>query len=220
MLFLLLAWPAALSVQAARAPEPSPSSSVEQIARFQVGVGGLFGAPFGDLGHVVGRTGGVGFEFAYRFSRAPLVVGFEGQIQQYSTVSTLGTVTGIDPPVVITSPVSNASLGGYVVTRLERRHGLIRPYTDGVIGINYVCARCAGSDDDTPEVLKTRTLGVGLGGGVALRLGANVENRDEFMLDVRVRYLHAPSADYLMDNLTVASASTNMLQVYVGLLVF
>jgi hypothetical protein len=197
----------------------SPPVSVDEEQagrRFQIGAGGLFGHPSGELGDVVGWTGGVGFEFAYRVRNAPLLLGFEGQLQQYSTVSTLGIVSGVSPPAVIDGPTAVATFGGYFLTRLQRHGGRIRPFADGVIGL--VCSVCG--DDKKTATIKNRTLGIGLGAGVSVRWGHNKDNGDIFGLDLRLRYKHAGPANYLTNNLDVLRVPTNMLQGYVGLVVF
>ncbi len=185
--------------------------------RFQIGVGGLFGHPSGELGDVVGWTGGVGFEFAYRFRNPPLLLGFEGQLQRSSTVSTLGIGSGVSPPAAIDGPTTVASGGGYFLTRFQRHRGRMRPFVDGVIGLDSVCSVC---DDKKTATINNRTLGIGLGAGVSVRWGTNKDNGDIFGLDLRLRYKHAGAANYLTNNLDVLRVPTNMLQGYVGLLVF
>lgn len=198
----------------------SPPVSVDEEQagrRFQIGVGALFGHPSGELGDVVGWTGGVGFEFVYRFRNAPLLLGFEGQLQQYSTVSTLGIGSGVSPPAVIDGQTTVASGGGYFLTRLQRHRGRIRPFVDGVIGLDSVCSVC---DDKNSATINNRALGIGLGAGVSVRWGTNKDNGDIFGLDLRLRYQHAGPANYLTNNLDVLRVPTNMLQGYVGLVVF
>jgi hypothetical protein len=124
----------------------------------------------------------------------------------------------VSPPVVIDGPTGVASLGGYFLTRLQRHRGRIRPFADGVIGLNYVCSVCG--DDKKTGTIETRALGIGLGAGVSVRSGDNKDDGDIFGLDLRLRYMHAGPADYLTNSLDVLRVPTNSLQGYVGLIIF
>jgi hypothetical protein len=86
-----------------------------------------------------------------------------------------------------------------------------------VIGLDSVCSVC---DDKKTATINNRTVGIGFGAGVSVRWGTNKDNGDIFGLDLRLRYKQAGPANYLTNNLDVLRVPTNMLQGYVGLVVF
>jgi hypothetical protein len=108
--------------------------------RFHIGVGGLFGVPFGTLREVVGLTGGVGFEFAYRLPFVPMLLGFDGELWQHST----------------DARALNSDLAGHLLVRIQRSTGSFRPDADAVIGLDYIATYVQGVE--TP-VLETRVRG-------------------------------------------------------------
>jgi len=197
----------------------APIAAANDAGGFQLSVGMVAGKPWNEVGEAVGWVGGVGAEFSYALRRAPLVIGVETQFQQMSNVSTTGTVIGVEPPVVVERALANASFAFYALTRFQQRRGTVRPYIDGVIGANYICARCSGGEG-VAAVAKTMALGFGGGGGATVALFRSSSNSDRFALDLRVRYMHASTADYLTNDLTVVSARSHMLQMYIGILVY
>ena len=171
----------------------APVTQESAAARFSVGVGGLFGVPFGTLREVIGLTGGVGFEVAYSLPFAPMLLGFDGELWQHSTdISAL-----------------NSDLAGHLLVRLQRSTGSFRPYADAVIGLDYIATHV--QDVESP-VLETRALGLGVGAGVTRRLSAT----NPVSLDLRARFRHASAADMLSRDLVRTKVRTRVFVMYGG----
>ena len=183
----VLLWLGQANAQPVQVTERAPE-------RFQIGVGGLFGVPFGVLHDVVGLSGGVGFEYLYRLPFAPvLLFGFNGELWQHSS----------DPNAL------NSDLAGHLIVRFQRPAGSLRPYADFIIGLDYIAAHVK---DVESAVLETRALGLGVGGGLTRLLS----EAHPVSIDLRARFRYASPADILSAGLVRPNVRTTMLTLYVG----
>lgn len=158
-----------------------------------IGAGGLVGVPFGTLRGTVGMTGGVGYEFAYRLPWVPILLGFNGEFWQYST----------------DAGAMNSAIAGHLLARFQRSGGTVRPYAEGLIGVDYIATFQRGVER---PLVETRALGLGIGAGVTRTLSES----NGLSLDVRARYRSASAATFISTDLRQVKARTRMLTVYIG----
>jgi hypothetical protein len=186
----------ALPAAGSQTPDPPLVASVTEGQvdnRFHIGIGGLFGVPFGTLREAVGLTGGIGYEFAYRLPSVPILLGFDGELWQHSTDAS----------------ALNSVLAGHLLVRFQRATGTMRPYADSIIGLDYIATHTQGVDR---AALETRALGLGIGAGVTRTLSAS----NHVSLDLRARYRRASAADFLSSDLVRTRTRTRMFTVYAG----
>jgi hypothetical protein len=170
--------------------------SHEAAAHPRVGAGGLFGLPGGLFGETVGRTGGIGFEFAYRWPDTPVWFGFDGELWQHS----------------IAPRAMNGTAAGHMLVRLQRPTGNSRPYVDVVVGVHHIATYIRGSEE---PMFETRAFGVGAGLGIARTV--SISNRMAY--DLRARYLHAYEAVFVSVDGVALQGRTMMVALYAGLAV-
>jgi hypothetical protein len=161
--------------------------------RLRVGAGGLFGRPGGLFGETIGMTGGIGFEFAYRWPDTPVWLGFDGELWQHSTA----------PPAV------NGTAAGHMLVRLQRPAGKSRPYLDVLVGIHHIATYPQGSEE---PIYATRAFGVGAGLGITRTLSIS----HGIAYDVRARYLHASEAVFVSADGVALKGRTMMVALYAG----
>jgi hypothetical protein len=211
-------------------------------------IGGMVGAPRGAFADNIPHPGG-GFVISYgsRLPYVPIVVGMELGYFLYGFNFRQEPFRILIPDVRLEVTTLNSILMPKLFLRIQPDVGLIRPYMEGLIGMQWLVTtttvdRDGGYFEEDDTFLRTIdaldiAYNYGFGGGMMFRLydergtgtSSTWGNRSyrSVWLDMRVRYLEGSQAEYL-DTGTVRRVSgrasydvlnsrTDMITVYLGL---
>lgn len=202
-------------------------------ARVQVGFQGLVGFPRGEFADNVGLSGGLNGDFKYRLGDTPLRVGAGMSVLIYGQARRRVPFSSTIPDVLVDVTTSSGILTSYGLLRVQPVQGRVRPYADGLIGLNYVFTQTTVDLDDdvfadrrrvSTTNFKDFAFAVGGGGGVMFDVvrweGGRVS------LDFGARYVFGGEADYLttrrgvpvrsVDDLELNRSRTNVIVAVLG----
>ncbi len=170
-------------------------------------IAGAVGVPQGEFDDALGSVGGgVTGTLMYRVPRTAVAVGVEGTAMLYGYENRREPFSLTIPDVAVDVSTSNNVAQGLAVLRLQLPDGSVRPYLDGVAGVNYLWTQTTvGDDDDNVEIASSTnfddlTFAYGGGLGVQARLAESLSESGRpraILLDARVRYLVGGEATYL-----------------------
>jgi hypothetical protein len=189
------------------------SLTAQPLERFQAGGHFSLGMPQGEFQNAVDRMGyGGRFYFLTRIQQSPLLVGGSFDFMIYGYDRYEAPFSHTIPNVYVDVTTTNAMFSGYFQARLQPRSGRIRPYVDGLIGLNFLTTdvRVGDSDHDWESdgiahtnLLRDTALSYGGGVGIMLplfirRLGRPGGGVGVYM-DIGIRYLKGGTADYMTE---------------------
>lgn len=173
-------------------------------------ISGAVAVPQGAFAESISSVGGgISVSYLYQIRRTPVAVGIEGGAMLYGYERRREPFSLTIPDVNVAVTTSNNLAQGLAVLRLQVPNGPIRPYVDGVIGVNYLFTEtqvsdtcCHGGDYPIASSTNFDDAALALGGGVGTQLrlhrGVSDEGRPfELLLDARVRYISGGTATYL-----------------------
>ncbi len=179
---------------------------------FQFGLAFNPSLPQGGFHDVLGRTiWGGSFQFAFRPSGSPVLLGTSLGFGIYGSDSWQDWLGVLDPDVLVDIRTTNAVLAWSVFLRLQPSRGLVRPYLDLFAGLHLLTTDTRIGDGDRDDDgsggfsvnnASDTAFAIGAGAGVMLpvvrfvhrdgRLAASIN------LDLGVRYAAGGRADYLV----------------------
>jgi hypothetical protein len=170
---------------------------------FQAGVDFLTVLPRGEFKDNIKNNGyGVGGHFLVRLKQSPILVGIDLGGVVYGSETRKVTLLPDVPEVRAEVTTGNNIFLTHFLVRAQPRHGVVRPYADGLIGFKYLFTNTSINIDSENSASETNlsdlTLSYGFGGGVQVRLNPNPK-RLEVLLDGKVRYLRGSPAEYLRE---------------------
>jgi hypothetical protein len=180
------------------------SVSAARAQEFQAGIDFLTVIPRGEFKDNVRNNGyGASGQFLVRLKQSPILVGIDLGGGVYGSETRKVVLLPEVPEVRADVTTSNNIFMTHFVVRAEPRHGVVRPYADGLIGFKYLFTTTSinlDSEGNNPSEtnLSDSTLSYGFGGGVQVRLNPHPRRLD-VLLDGRVRYLRGSRADYLRE---------------------
>jgi len=221
-----------------------PEAVQAQEKPFEVGFKLYTGIPMNDFGDHVGSPGfGLEGHYGYRFPHTPLTVGYELSYFNYGRRDHTETIT---PDLfrtnrVISTRNNMASL--HLLARLGPHYGMIRPYIDGLFGMNYLYTRSHIRDNnifDNDQKFSLyhfddTVLSYGAGAGFRIKVQEverllNPDSKTFWYLDIRAAYLRGGSARYLLQEPAIATdgsmiftperSHTDILSLQVGFTLF
>ena len=180
-------------------------------SRFQFAIDFSPLLPQGEFSDYLKATGlGGTLDFTYRLPRSALSIGTSLGFYVYGVESWWEPVSLIIPDVLVKVSTINAIIQWHFLMRLQPEFGLVRPYLDGLIGIQHLTTDTQLNDNDGYDEYGSSTganhindtvLSYGFGGGLMFRLlGVRQSNhRSGFSMDLEmgVRYLRGGFAEYL-----------------------
>lgn len=177
-----------------------PASGWAQMSDFDINV--LLGSPQGDFRDnldktAVGINGGIAYPIA-----APFYIGAEIGIMIYGRDERTENFNPNIPEVRVDVVTDYDIFTGHIFLRFEGQADVIRPYVDGLIGLNYLFTKTTIEDrgDNYDDIasdtnFEDTALSYGFGPGIKFRL-SNSENR-QILLNFKTRYLFGAEAAYL-----------------------
>jgi len=186
------------------------SVSAGPLTDFQGGVNLLLGFPQGDFKDEVDATGvGIAGEFLYSPGNSIFGIGVSLAYMVYGHETRTEPFSYTIPDVFVDVTTDNNIFMGHLLLRMQPKVGPIRPYGEGLIGLNYLYTKTSISDQgDIGEDIASSTnfddavLSYGVGGGVMIQLYSGDPtggNLWRLMLDLRMRYLIGGEAEYLKE---------------------
>jgi hypothetical protein len=152
--------------------------------------------------NIDGNGYGVGGQFLYGIKKSPFLIGVDLGLVTYGSESFTESLSPTIPEVRVKVNTTNNIFSSHFLLRAQKREGKVRPYIDGLVGLQRLFTRTAVSNDFTGEEFAAdtnfsdSTFSAGFGGGVQVLLAGGV-NQPEILLDTRVRYLRGARAEYL-----------------------
>jgi hypothetical protein len=170
---------------------------------FDADVNLLIGVPQGDFRDNLDRTAfGINGSIAGGSQDSPFQFGLELGIMSYGSDRRRENFNPNIPEVQVVVRTDYDILTGHFFGRLERPHGLVRPYADALVGLNYLFTESRITDDDEfgEDIASTTnfddtTFSYGLGGGLKVKVYQQGSNK--YMVNLKTRYLFGGEASYL-----------------------
>ncbi len=175
--------------------------------RFQGTLNFSVAYPQGDLELEMARNPlGVGLTFGMKLGKSPLILGVDLGVLNYGRDTYDEFLYG-NPEFDFEVIHSYNIFQGLAFLRLQlANRGPLRPYLDGLVGINYFWTDTSIGDDNHDEEVTIKVnyddaaFTYGIGAGIMYKLGKqkrNPVNRDEFFVDLRFRYIFGGKLEYL-----------------------
>lgn len=198
-----------LPALAATALLASPGAHAQSVYG---GLGLVAGFPSAEFHDNMSRTGfGISGYLGYHLDQAPLMVGIDGGVMIYGSEERTEPFSPTIPDVRVKVSTSNNIAQGHVFLRLQPADGVVRPYIDGLAGVNYLFTSTSVQSENNAENediasstnYDDAAFSYGGGGGLMIRLYQNEDysggsgGAREVMLDLGVRYLTGGEAGYL-----------------------
>jgi hypothetical protein len=187
--------------------------AVNAQSRFQTTFSFSMGFPQGEFGDNVDNTGlGLNAGFNYRIGHSPVLIGVSFGFLQYGSVSRTTPLSPDIPELIVDVNTSNNILAAHFLARYEflRYESRIRPYVEGLVGLNYLWTQT--SIDDSDDVISTNfddsTGSFGGGGGVLIGLYHNAVSPFQIDLDLGARWLSGGDASYLTEGSIIRENGT------------
>lgn len=178
----------------------------------EAGLGFLLGFPQGEFKQNVDKIGaGLGLNIAYLFRPVPLSIGAEGGFMIYGHVTRKAPWSETIPDVTLDVETSNYIAQLHMFLRLQPSEGPVRPYMDGLIGLNYFWTETSVKSESrltSGEEIASSTnqsdmaFSYGGGGGLKVRVYETVTKDNKLvslLVDLRVRYLIGGKAEYVRE---------------------
>jgi hypothetical protein len=170
---------------------------------FQLGIDFTTAFPKSDLKKNIDNNGyGVGAQFLYGIKKSPFLVGADLGFVNYGSEKFTVPLSPTVPEVRVRVNTTNNILLSHFLLRAQKREGRIRPYLDGLVGLQYFYTRTSVTNDFNDEEIAGRnnfsdsTFSVGVGAGTQILL-ANTGGKRDILLDTKVRYFRGSNVEYL-----------------------
>lgn len=199
-----------------------PEAVRAQEKPFEIGFKLFTGIPMGDFSEHIGSPGfGLEGHYGYRIPNTPVTIGYELSYFNYGRHDYTETLT---PDLFRTNRVistRNNMTSLHLLVRLGPQYGMIRPYIDGLFGLNYLYTRSHIRDnnifdDDQKYSLHhfdDTVLSYGAGAGFRIKVQEverllNPDSKTYWYLDLRAVYQRGGSARYLLQDSLIATDGT------------
>jgi hypothetical protein len=174
-----------------------------QAQDFQLGIDFTAAIPKGEFKRNIDSNGyGIGSQFLVGIKKSPFLVGADLGFVTYGSDDFREQLSPTIPEVRVRVNTTNNIFMTHALLRAQYREGKVRPYVDGLVGLQYLFTRTSVSNDFNDEEFAAdtnfsdATFSVGVGGGVQVLL-ANTGGKRDILLDTKVRYLRGSRAEYL-----------------------
>jgi hypothetical protein len=204
----------------------------------QAGLGAAIGVPVGDFSDHVNIAAGIAGHVGFGIGQSPFSIGAEGTLLFYGSETRDIPLSGV-PELTVPVTTSNDMLLVHGRLRYQKQTGRVRPYVDGLVGLNYLATSTSVEGDescsdffgtwscsdngDSYTNLDDFAFSAGGGAGVMFALG---HSPNPMRLDLSLRYLYGGEANYLTGDyfptdrpahLEARRTRTDLLLFYIGL---
>jgi hypothetical protein len=174
-----------------------------QAQDFQFGIDFTAAFPQSEFKKNVDANGyGIGGQFLYGIKKSPFLIGADLGFVTYGSDSFTEQLSPTIPEIRVRVKTTNNIFGSHFVLRAQKREGKVRPYVEGLVGLQYLFTRTSVTSDFSDEEFagdtnfSDSTFSAGAGAGVQFLLTKGVKKPD-VLLDTKVRYLRGANAEYL-----------------------
>ena len=187
---------------------------------FDAGVSIGIAAPQGEFRDNVDRNG---FSFSgsglIRPGLVPVKFGIELGYINYGSEDRREPFSYTIPDVTVRVERTNNIFLGHMLVRLQQDAGIVSPYLDGLVGLNYLWTATKIRDaDNFEEITSSRNLddlafSYGIGGGVMFNVyeaRSPVTDIAKIYIDLKVRYLYGGEAEYLNEGAVSIDEHSNV----------
>ncbi len=190
-------------------PAPAQGFGSAAPSKWQTSLQFLVGVPQGQFNTNVGNNGyGFSVLAGYAPQASSFIAGVELGYLNYGSQSRFEAFNPNIPEVRIKVDTDNSILLAHLVLRVQPNAGTLRPYAEGLGGLNYLFTRSSIQDAGSlnRELASTTNFddtawSYGAGGGLMLRVYQKTNGirrgLQEVLIDVRARYLIGTEAEYL-----------------------
>ncbi len=182
--------------------------------QFQFGADFSVGVPQNDFKDNIENNGyGLKGHFAYNFSNTPFWVGGQLGFLIYGHETRKEPFSSTIPEVTVDVSTSYSILLTHLMMRVQSPVGSVRPYLDGLVGLNYFSTSTDINseewvDDDHDNRIASSTnqsdmaFSYGGGGGIVFRVWREMDKDKKSSLaavfiDVQAHYIRGSEAEYL-----------------------
>lgn len=177
-----------------------PVVSFAQLTDADINI--FVGSPQSDFRDNLDRMAiGINGSIAYPVA-APFYLGAELGIMTYGTDQRTENFNPDVPEVRVNVDTDYDIFTAHVFLRFEGQGEVIRPYVDGLVGLNYLFTRTSienrgGSNDNiaSDTNFDDTTLSYGVGPGIKFKVSSNEER--QILINLKTRYLFGGDASYL-----------------------
>lgn len=162
----------------------------------------LVGSPQSEFRDNLDRTAvGINGSIAYPIA-APFYIGAELGIMTYGTEQRTENFNPNIPEVRVNVDTDYDIFTAHFFLRYEGQGDIIRPYVDGLVGLNYLFTRTSiedrgGSNENiaSDTNFDDTTLSYGIGPGIKIKVSSNEQR--QILINLKTRYLFGGDASYL-----------------------
>jgi hypothetical protein len=192
----------------------------------------LIGSPQGDFRDNLDRTAvGINGSIAYGIPKSPIQLGIELGIMIYGEDERFENFNPNIPEVRVKVVTDYSIFTSHFFLRYEALNGNVRPYVDGLVGLNYLFTKTEVQDrnNQNNEIASETNFddtafSYGIGGGTKILVYSTPENL--VFINLKARYLFGDNAKYLQPGsievnngvLTFdeSESQTNLLTIHLG----
>lgn len=204
---------------------------------FQGGINFLVGAPQGEFKRNVDKTGfGVAGTIGWAPAETPVMLGLELGFMVYGSETRRQPFSTTIPNVFVDVNTSNNFFLAHLIVRGQPNQGTIRPYIQGMVGMNYLFTRTkiensgnGGEEIASSDDLSDEAFSYGGGAGLMFLVWTQEEGDNglgEVLIDVGARYVLGKEAQYLKEGsiayrngrvvYDVSNSKTDLLELQLG----
>lgn len=181
----------------------------------QAGLAFDLGLPRNEFRENITNPGfGIGGHIAVAPHTAPIMYGLEFNYMMYGNENQSVPFNNSSAGRVnVDLQTTNSIVTGHILTRLQPKAGMLRPYIDALAGFNYLSTNSSIKDQRTNEEIagsinfQDAAFSYGAGVGVMFELSRGEFGDDEngithfgsTLLDFRIRYMRGGEAEYLRE---------------------
>lgn len=183
---------------------------------FQCGINGYLGFPQGAFKENAGNISpGGGLDFIYSHPRLPFGIGISFGELVYGREKFPETIQSSYADFDVNQVTTNSIILGHMIFRFQNNQGRLRPYFDGLIGLNHLRTKTKireqGSWDEEIRINNMADTAFSYGGGLGLMFCVyerpwitagkqSIKKKWGVLVDLGVRYIKGGQAEYLQES--------------------
>lgn len=183
--------------------------------RFQGGINGQGFFPQGKFkDNISNAGGGFGLEFIYSPTKMPFGIGVSFGYLIYGSEKFSETFQTKNADFDVDLKTVNSIVLGHLLFRFQIKQGKVRPYLDGLIGLNHITTDTkiknpnSGNDDISTNNIDDTVLSYGGGFGLMIKVyerswkkikQPHKKKKWAVLIDFRVRYIRGNKGQYLKE---------------------
>jgi hypothetical protein len=157
----------------------NPCQSQVNHGRFNLEMNFNSSFPRGAFGKNINKAGlGAELEGSHMFGSIPFSVGLSMTGITYGSRTRHVPFNSDTPDILVDVTTDNSIYAGHLFWRAQNREGIVRPYLEGLIGLNYIFTQTDVGSHENPDLtlarqrnIKDYVISAGMGAGITVKLG-------------------------------------------------